>query len=75
MFLYHIKPAFRSGSNWIRILLSLRDTDLDSYIVKVLDPDPDLHIEYMDPQHWFCLYATNSQTAEKFCVWLQLHRS
>ena len=43
------KPG--SGSSWICILLALPDPDLDLYIAKVLDPDP--QIEYTDSQHCF----------------------
>jgi len=41
--------AVGSGSSRIRIFLTLLDPD--TYIVKVLDPDP--YIEYTDPQHCF----------------------
>jgi len=36
IFVGHEKPAFISGSSWIRTLLALLDPD--QYFVKVLDP-------------------------------------
>ena len=57
MFYVKKKPAFGSGSSWIRILLALLDPD--PYIVKLLDPDPYIvkvldsnpYVEYTDAQH------------------------